>query len=111
MIVDYPDGTTFPDFSLTGIANYMGAVSILIVLMMTLTSSSRAERLLGGAAWKRIHLGNPLLFILVSFHAVIYVGAIKGSPHTYTDIVWITAVVLLVRLIAFWWTVGRRRRK
>ncbi len=109
-IEHYPDGSVFPNFSVTGLANYMGAIGILIVLAMTLTSSSRAERQLGGASWKRLHLGNLLVFILVSFHAIIYVGAIKGSPHNYADILWVTAFVLLLRLIAFWWTVGKRRR-
>ncbi|WP_134687064.1 ferric reductase-like transmembrane domain-containing protein [Brevibacillus migulae] len=106
----YPDGTISPNLSLTGYANYMGAICILIILSLTLTSSTRAERLLGGAAWKRLHMNNLLLFILVSFHAVIYVGSIKGSPHHYPDIVWVTAIVLLIRICSFWVTVWKRRK-
>ncbi|HZG17611.1 MAG TPA: ferric reductase-like transmembrane domain-containing protein [Candidatus Bathyarchaeia archaeon] len=106
----YPDGTILPNLSLTGFANYMGAICFLIILSMTLTSFTRAEQLLGGAAWKRLHMNNLLLFILVSFHAAIYVGSIKGSPHHYPDIVWVTAIVLVIRICAFWWTVWQRRK-
>jgi|GEM_PF-1360524 len=106
----YPDGTILPNLSLTGFANYMGAICFLIILSMTLTSFTRAEQLLGGAAWKRLHRNNLLLFILVSFHAVIYVGSIKGSPHHYPDIVWVTAIVLVIRICSFWWTVWQRRK-
>ncbi|NGQ95065.1 hypothetical protein G3578_07685 [Brevibacillus sp. SYP-B805] len=105
---DTPDGGLEPNMSMVGIANYMGAIAILGLLALFATSSDRAERFLGGGTWKRLHMYNPALFLLVTFHGLIYVQLIKGEPHTYRDILWMTAAVLLIRIAAYTTTVIKR---
>jgi sulfoxide reductase heme-binding subunit YedZ len=99
------------NWSLTGIANYMGLVAFLILLSLWLTSSGRAEKWLGGSTWKRLHLANPLLFILVIFHGLIYINSIKGEPHSFADFLWLAAFVWLMRSIGFFHAVIKRSQK
>ncbi|QQE73763.1 ferric reductase-like transmembrane domain-containing protein [Brevibacillus composti] len=102
-------GPLSPHFSLTGISNYMGLLAFVILLALWITSSRYAEKLLGGASWKRLHLSNPLLFVLVMFHALIYINSIKGEPHSPGDFLWLAGIVAVLRLAAFGWNVFRRR--
>ncbi|MFY0543659.1 ferric reductase-like transmembrane domain-containing protein [Brevibacillus sp. H7] len=99
----------YPNTSKTGIANYLGAVAFFVLLALWLTSSRRAELLLGGAGWKRLHLQNPLLFLLVLFHGVIYIQSIKGHPHTLSDFLWLAGSVFVLRGVCFVYTICRRR--
>ncbi|USG64702.1 ferric reductase-like transmembrane domain-containing protein [Brevibacillus ruminantium] len=98
-----------PNFSLIGIANYMGLLAFLMIITLLLTSSRYAEKLLGGASWKRLHLQNPLIMVLVMFHALIYVQSIKGEPHTPGDILWLAVPVAVIRLVTFVRNVIKRR--
>ncbi|MEJ8548453.1 ferric reductase-like transmembrane domain-containing protein [Brevibacillus borstelensis] len=104
-------GGLFPNLTFTGLSNYMGLIAFLILFTLWITSSRYAEKLLGGASWKRIHMSNLLVFVLVVFHALIYINSIKGEPHTPGDFLWIAAVVVAIRLIAFVKTVVSRRAK
>ncbi|MGG4497588.1 ferric reductase-like transmembrane domain-containing protein [Brevibacillus reuszeri] len=99
-----------PNWSMTGIANYMGLTAFCILLALWLTSSRRAEKWLGGSSWKRLHLANFTLFLLVVFHALIYIHSIKGKPHSAADFLWLAAVVLLIRLVCFITTAVKRKR-
>jgi DMSO/TMAO reductase YedYZ heme-binding membrane subunit len=104
-------GGLSPNFTFTGIANYMGLIAFILLFCLWITSSRYAEKLLGGSSWKRIHMSNFLLFVLVVFHALIYVNSIKGEPHTPGDFLWIAGIVVAIRLIAFVKTVFLRRTK
>ncbi|KMZ42560.1 MULTISPECIES: ferric reductase-like transmembrane domain-containing protein [Bacillales] len=90
-----------PNWTLTGVANYLGLFAFFILLALWLTSSARAEKWLGGSSWKRLHLANPWLFVIVLFHGLIYIQSIKGEPHTFSDMLVFTAIIWLVRSIAF----------
>jgi sulfoxide reductase heme-binding subunit YedZ len=105
----HSNGEWFPNLSITGIANYLGAVAFLLLLALWITSSRRAELYLGGSAWKRLHQNNLLLFVLVIFHAVIYVRWIKGEPHELGDILWPAALIGFIRAASFVRTACRRK--
>ncbi|MGG4442959.1 ferric reductase-like transmembrane domain-containing protein [Brevibacillus fortis] len=90
-----------PNWTLTGVANYLGLLALFILLALWLTSSARAEEWLGGSSWKRLHLANPWLFIIVLFHGLIYIQSIKGEPHTFSDMLVFAAIIWMVRSIAF----------
>ncbi len=100
----------YPNLSMTGIANYMGAIAFVVLLALWFTSSRRAERLLGGAGWKRLHLQNTLLFALVLFHGIIYIRSIKGAPHTLSDFLWVAVIVVVLRFVCFVYTLWKRKR-
>lgn len=89
------------NMSLMGIANYLGLIAFCCILAMWLTSSSRAERFLGGPAWKRLHMSNPLCFWLLLLHGLVYVEGIKAEPLTWVALLPLFALVLLVRLAAY----------
>jgi DMSO/TMAO reductase YedYZ heme-binding membrane subunit len=103
-------GVASPNLSLIGIANYLGLAAFLMLLCLWLTSSDKAAKWLGTPAWKRIHLANPYLFLLVVFHGTIYIHSIKGHPHTISDILWLAGAVLAVRAIFFIRTVRARQK-
>ncbi|WGV61201.1 ferric reductase-like transmembrane domain-containing protein [Brevibacillus brevis] len=90
-----------PNWTLTGVANYLGLFAFFILLALWVTSSARAEKWLGGSSWKRLHLANPWLFVIVLFHGLIYIQSIKGEPHTFSDMLVFAAMIWLVRSIAF----------
>lgn len=85
----------------TTIANYMGLFAFIWLMILLFTSSNRAQNTLGSSAWNRIHSGNMLIFIVVMFHALLYVTNIKGSPHGYGDFFYFVIIVLLIRWITF----------
>lgn len=103
-------GWLFPNWSIIGIANYLGLTAFLILLCLWLTSSDKATKWLGVPTWKRLHLANPFLFVLVVFHGLTYIQSIKGHPHTFADILWLAAVVWVVRGISFVRTIGARHK-
>ncbi|TQK74359.1 DMSO/TMAO reductase YedYZ heme-binding membrane subunit [Brevibacillus sp. AG162] len=90
-----------PNWTLTGVANYLGLLAFFILLPLWLTSSARAEKWLGGSSWKRLHLANPWLFVIVLFHGLIYIQSIKGEPHTFSDMLVFAAMIWIVRSISF----------
>ncbi|MFF2531942.1 ferric reductase-like transmembrane domain-containing protein [Brevibacillus sp. NPDC058079] len=90
-----------PNWTLTGVANYLGLLAFFILLALWLTSSARAEKWLGGSSWKRLHLANPWLFIIVLFHGLIYIQSIKGEPHTFSDMLIFAAMIWMIRSISF----------
>ena len=94
-------GFPYPNLSIIGIANYLGLTAFVMLLGLWLTSSNKAVNWLGTPAWKRLHMSNPFLFILVAFHALIYIQSIKGHPHSLADILWLAAAVLVVRGVSF----------
>lgn len=99
-----------PNWSLAGVANYLGACALLILFVLWVSSYLPAKKWLGTAAWKRLHLSNPLLFLLVLFHGLIYVQTIKGEPHSFADLLWLAVLVWLARSLSFLTAILRRKR-
>ncbi|RAT96684.1 ferric reductase-like transmembrane domain-containing protein [Brevibacillus sp. Leaf182] len=90
-----------PNWTLTGVANYLGLLAFFVLLALWLTSSAQAEKWLGGSSWKRLHLANPWLFIIVLIHGLIYIQSIKGEPHTFSDMLVFAAMIWMIRGISF----------
>ncbi|MFS0918283.1 ferric reductase-like transmembrane domain-containing protein [Brevibacillus sp. 179-C 1.1 NHS] len=90
-----------PNWTLSGVANYLGLLAFFIMLALLLTSSSRAEKWLGGSSWKRLHLANPWLFVIVLFHGLIYIQSIKGQPHSFSDMLVFAVLIWMVRSFSF----------
>ncbi|MFG0215974.1 ferric reductase-like transmembrane domain-containing protein [Brevibacillus porteri] len=91
----------FPNWTFTGVANYLGLLAFFMLLALWLTSSARAEKWLGGSSWKRLHLANPWLFVIVLFHGLIYIQSIKGEPYTISDMLVFAAMIWMIRSISF----------
>jgi sulfoxide reductase heme-binding subunit YedZ len=51
-----------------GLANTMGFVAFLWIVILALTSSDRAMRWLGASSWKWMHTGSNIVFYLVAIH-------------------------------------------
>lgn len=99
-----------PNWSLTGVANFLGLSAAWILFTLWLTSFQVIKKWLGTSNWKRLHLSNPLLFLLVVFHGLIYVQSIKGEPHSFSDFLWLVGIVWLVRGIGYVHAIIRRQR-
>lgn len=98
------DSTTIwpsPNWTLTGVANYLGLLAFVMLMALWFTSSARAKRWLGGSSWKRLHLANPWLFVIVLFHGLIYIQSIKGEPHSFSDMLVFAAIIAIVRSSTF----------
>jgi sulfoxide reductase heme-binding subunit YedZ len=94
---DLNTGQYYFQMSMTVLANLLGLVAFLFILIMWLTSSDRARRLLGGNAWRRIHGTNLLVLILVFFHGLIYIYSIKGTPLGLAK--WMAGIIMLVLFV------------
>ncbi|MBO8162923.1 MAG: ferric reductase-like transmembrane domain-containing protein [Brevibacillus sp.] len=110
LFLDRQGGEWSLKISMMGIANYLGLLAFAFLMPLWFTSSDRAERMLGGAAWKRLHMSNLMIFVLVTLHALIYVEGIKGEPLDAGDVLPLFVVVLLVRMMSYLVTVVSRRR-
>ncbi|NNL58856.1 MAG: hypothetical protein HKP31_05285 [Nitrosopumilus sp.] len=51
-----------------GLANTLGFVAFLWIVILAFTSSDRAMRWLGASSWKWIHTGSHIIFYLVAIH-------------------------------------------
>jgi methionine sulfoxide reductase heme-binding subunit len=101
-----------------GLANLVGLVAMTWALVLALTSSDLAMRVLGGSAWKWVHQGAYIVFYLVVLHAA-YFLFIHYTPSFHRDpppVNWfgwpllaMGGVVLSLQWAAFAATVRRRR--
>lgn len=105
-----PEGVFIWNTGLVGIANYLSAIAFLFMIVLLLTSSDRAIRWLGTASWKRLHVSNLFIFILVAVHALIYIHNIKGHPDFNTILLVVAGGLLLFRMITFL-KVARKKRE
>lgn len=55
-----------------GLANLMGLVAVVWAVILAITSSNRAVRLLGTSAWKWLHNGAYVIFYLAVLHAAYF---------------------------------------
>ncbi|KAF6246257.1 hypothetical protein C6990_10270 [Nitrosopumilus sp. b3] len=51
-----------------GLANTLGFVAFLWIVILAITSSNRAMKWLGASSWKWIHTGSHIVFYLVAIH-------------------------------------------
>lgn len=103
-----------------GLANLVGLVALSWMLMLLATSSDRAMRFLGPAAWKWVHNGAYVVFYLVVLHAVYflfihYTQSFHRAPVPgnwfRVPLLLLGAAVLALQWAAFIRVVSRRRSR
>ncbi|WP_454158945.1 hypothetical protein [Microbacterium lacticum] len=104
-----------------GLANLIGLVAVLWLLVLLATSSDRAVRLLGGRSWKWLHGGANVVFYLAVLHSAyfLFLHYTASFHRAVPDANWfrfpmlgLAVVLLLLKWAAFFSTVraGRPRR-
>ena len=103
-----------------GLANLIGLVALVWLLILLATSSDRALRLLGPAGWKWLHHGSYVVFYLVLLHSVYflfihYTFSFHRPPAPDNWFRWplvaMGFAVLGLQCGAFWRTVLRQRKR
>lgn len=103
-----------------GLANLVGLVALGWMLVLLATSSDRALRFLGPAAWKWLHQGAYVVFYLAVLHAVYflfihYTQSFHRAPAPENwfrvPLLVLGATVLALQWAAFTRTVARRRSR
>lgn len=103
-----------------GLANLVGLVALGWMLVLLATSSDRAMRFLGPAAWKWLHNGAYVVFYLAVLHAayflfIHYTQSFHRAPVPgnwfRVPLLALGAAVLALQWAAFTRTVGRRRSR
>lgn len=103
-----------------GLANLVGLVALVWLLILLATSSDRALRFLGPAAWKWVHQGAHVVFYLVLLHSAYflflhYTVSFHRAPAPENWFRWplllMGLVVLGLQWLALWRTMRRRRER
>ena len=69
---------TFPlRYDLFGLANYTGAISALVLILLLATSNDYSLRKLGTRRWKRLQRWNYAVFALAAIHSIAYLAIEK----------------------------------
>ena len=93
-----PDGGLMPLLNRTGIANYIGAIATILLVLLLVTSADFALRRLKGRRWKSLQRLNYVLFILAVFHTLIY-QQLSRREQVFTSATTILIIVVLVAQI------------
>lgn len=102
-----------------GLANLVGLVAVLWMIMLLATSSDRAVNFLGPQSWKWVHGGANVVFYLAILHSGYFLfihytesfhRAIPSPNWFGTPLLVMAAVLLLLQWGAFWRTTRTRRR-
>ena len=102
-----------------GLANLVGLVALVWLLILLATSSDRALRHLGPPAWKWVHHGSYVAFYLVLLHSIYflflhYTLSFHRPPAPPNWFRWPLLLLGLLVLVLQWtsfWRTARRRRK
>jgi methionine sulfoxide reductase heme-binding subunit len=103
-----------------GLANLLGLVALAWALVLAATSSNRAVRALGPAAWKWLHHSAYVIFYLVVLHAAYYLfihyteSFHRGVPPPNWfrwPLLLMGLTIAILQLLAFTRTVHRRRTR
>lgn len=103
-----------------GLANLIGLVALIWMAVLLATSSDRAMRFLGPAAWKWLHGGAYVVFYLAVLHAAYFLllhytlsfHRMPPEPNWFRfPLLALGAMVLLLQWTAFGYTVRRRRSR
>ena len=99
-----------------GLANAIGILALCIGLVLLLTSSDRAVRLLGATSWKTVQMTALVFWALVVAHTAYFLYAHFLSFHRATPapnplqlpFAFLVLAVLMLRTAAFLTTISRR---
>ena len=90
---------------LFGFANYTGAFSTLLLVVLLATSNDYSLRRLGTPGWKQLQRWNYAVFALAGAHAFLYQAIEKQRPG------YVVAIALCVVIATFLQTLGYLRRR
>lgn len=88
---------------LFGLANYTGAVSILLIIALLATSNDYSLRAFGTSRWKQLQRWNYAAFSLAAIHSLAFQAVEKQSPPFVSIVIVciaITACLQIVGIIA-----------
>ena len=90
---------TFPvRHDLFGLANYTGAISVLLLALLLATSNDYSLRRLGTPGWKKLQRWNYAVFALAAVHSFAYQGVEKQKFPFVTAIVACVAVAVFFQM-------------
>ena len=86
---------------LFGLANYTGAVSALLLIMLLATSNDYSLRALGTPQWKQLQRWNYAVFALAAVHSFAYQGVEKQHLSFVVTVAVCTAITLALQVAGF----------
>jgi sulfoxide reductase heme-binding subunit YedZ len=99
-----------PLVSLFGLANYLGLLAVVILILLMGLSNDLSLRWFGARRWKLLQRSNYILFVLVLLHTVGYQVIIKREPIMVLMVVGLTLLVLTAQTKGFYLVGSRRAR-
>ncbi len=93
-----------------GIANYTGALSALVILVLLATSNDYSLRKLGTRGWKTLQRWNYAVFGLAAVHTLLYQEAIEKLRSWFVALAVLSiAVTTALQLLVFFrWRASQR---
>jgi sulfoxide reductase heme-binding subunit YedZ len=86
---------------LFGAANYTGAVSALLLIMLLATSNDYFLRVLGTLQWKQLQRWNYAVFVLAAIHSFAFQGVEKQHRPFVATVAVCIAITLALQLAGF----------
>jgi len=83
---------------LFGLANFTGAVGVLLLVMLFATSNDLSLRRFGSKKWKQLQRWNYVVFVLVAVHSFAFQGVEKQQMHWVSTVVVCVAAASMVQL-------------
>ncbi|HEV2485378.1 MAG TPA: hypothetical protein VGT08_07585 [Terracidiphilus sp.] len=90
---------------LFGLANYSGAVSVLVLIALLATSNDYSLRALGSPRWKQLQRWNYAAFALAAVHSFAYQGVEKQHLPFVATVAICVAITLVLQVAG----IARRR--
>ncbi len=90
---------------LFGLANYTGAVSVLLLIALLATSNDYSLRALGTPGWKKMQRWNYAVFALAAVHAFAYQGIEKQKASFVATVAACVVITLALQSLG----IARRR--
>ena len=98
------DGVRFDAF---GMANHVGLIAALIILILLCISNDASMRRLGPKWWKRIQRWNYVGAIAVILHALLYQAVERQKPAFIASVLIVATGAVVLQFFGFW----RRRER
>lgn len=83
---------------LFGLANYSGALGVLLLVMLFATSNDVSLRRFGARRWKQLQRWNYAVFALVAVHSFAFQGVEKQKLHWVVTVVACVAAALIMQI-------------
>jgi len=96
-----PGGIDTMRFDIFGIANHLGLIAALVILVLLCISNNLSIRRLGPAGWKRIQKWNYIGAVLVVVHGLLYQLIERRMFVFVAYVLGITAIAAIIQLLGF----------